>query len=408
MAMSARVALTCTLVLALAGGDARAEDPAKRRPVAVIELSDSPDGLALAKQLGQELNNDEALKPIDQLTLQPVLIEPTVEEDAAAIADARRYRQAAEDEISSYKFGDAARTAQAGLDRLASTTPTPAVTGPYAKLSFSLGAALLGERDAKQASLEFQLAHAIDPAFKPDAIRYLPEIVEAYESAIAAPRPSGKIDVTGTGRVYLDGRDTGADAPSTFDVPAGAHVVWLVGTDRASRSQRAVVEAGKSTNIAIPDVVLDQSRRVRRAKLALRSAPDPAARAAAMLELANLLQVRDAVLLTSVNGTIVVQTWRDRAPGFSALREYHPGKDTPAELLEPLLPPKKPVAPKVVVIPTLPHPIDTRAWYEKPRYQIAGGVTGAVLIGIAIYALSTWDRRVAWDGNPGFQTRPSP
>jgi hypothetical protein len=31
--------------------------------------------------------------------------------------------------------------------------------------------------------------------------------------------------------------------------------------------------------------------------------------------------------------------------------------------------------------------VDTRSWYQKPRYQIGGGVVGVVLIGVAVYAL---------------------
>ena len=55
--------------------------------------------------------------------------------------------------------------------------------------------------------------------------------------------------------------------------------------------------------------------------------------------------------------------------------------------------------------PLQPIEVDTRSWYEKPRYQIAGGAVGVVVIGVVIYALASWERSLKNDGNAGFEMR---
>ncbi|MBA2544735.1 MAG: hypothetical protein H0V17_34140 [Deltaproteobacteria bacterium] len=90
--------------------------------------------------------------------------------------------------------------------------------------------------------------------------------------------------------------------------------------------------------------------------------------------------------------------------GFSALREYKTG-EKPVDQLEPFLPPKIVIPPKPFKPFKPPIVVDTRAWYEKPSYRIAGGVTGAVAIGVVIYLLSSWDRSVFNSDDPGFEAR---
>ena len=86
---------------------------------------------------------------------------------------------------------------------------------------------------------------------------------------------------------------------------------------------------------ATPDV------QVKRARLALSRAQaqhDDAARAAAMKQLATLLGVGDAVMISKrPDGALQWETWRDRAPGFSAPQAYTTDQK-PDDILEGLGP----------------------------------------------------------------------
>jgi hypothetical protein len=423
--MSARLAAASALLCTLFGaGRVRAEDPAgepfptrsQARPVAVIELSDTEPGRLLARAIHDSLNERDDLKQLD-LAVQPALIDAITDLEAQRLDDARKLKQGAEDDLSSYKFPDAGTKAEQGQMKLHLVAPTPAVTALYAELSFVLGAARLGERKNAEAQGQFRLAHLINPAFKPDAIRYLPEVVQAYEVAIKAKVPPGMVAVSGTGKVVLDGREVGElfGSSQRVDSIAGPHVVWLVGSDREPRGDQKLVEPNRKTEFVIDDAKFGPAKKLQQLKVALKQAPDGAARAVAMQSLARELQVGDAVLVSGANGKLIVQTWRDRAPGFSALREYRE-TDKPADVLDPLGRPKR-----IVIQPPKPtcpagfdlvgtacikrkQPIDERAWWRKPKYQITGGVAAAVVLGVVIYGLSTWDRSLKSNPMAGFET----
>lgn len=412
---AALVVAACTLFF---GGAARAEDTTEgeppvvaperpRIPVAVIELGDFEANRILADALASELNNSKDLKPLDSPIAVNALRENHRDEDEEAIKNALDDKATAENAVTDYKFPEAASAADNGLFRLYRATPTPRVLALSAELAFLLGAARLGERQVEPANVAFRFARTLDPTFKPDAARYLREIVQAFESAVnVAPAGKGWISVGPVpGKVFLDGKERG-EAPQTLpDIAPGLHVVWLVGPDRDTNAIRVEVTAGRKAEATFLPETIDLRKRIKRARLALRTAPDPAARAAAMLNLARLLDVKHALLLTESNGKTIVQSWRDHSPGFSALREVKQG-DTPADLLAPFVPAKPtPRPPKRFDPPKPPIVVDTRAWYEKPRYQIGGGVVGAVVVGVVIYALASWERTLRSDGNPGFQTR---
>jgi hypothetical protein len=424
-------AVVCILVFGM--GQALAQDPPDgdvqfppqqpRRPVAVIELGDFEGNRQLAEQLSRELNNHPDLKPIDSSLAEDALRERYEDEDAQWLKLATEYKRKAEDLVASYKFPDAASDADNGMFQLHNATPTPRVVTLSAELAFLLGTARLGERKDKLAAEAFRLARTINPEFQPDAIRYLPEVVQAFDAAVKA-KPAGKgyIEVgPARGRIFLDGRAVFADgreigfAPQTLtNVPAGLHVVWVVSPELDTRATRVAVEPDKKVKAEIEPALIDTRKKILRARLALKTAPDPAARASAMQNLARLVEVKDALLLTEANGNTIVQTWREDALGFSALREKKKD-DKPGDLLVPLAPPKPiptrkdppPCPPGTSrVTPTSPCTkpivIDDRRWYEKPRYQIAGGV-GVVLLGAAIYALASWNRFFFNDQNPGFE-----
>ena len=214
-----------------------------------------------------------------------------------------------------------------------------------------------------------------------DLGRYLPEVVEFYASS----KPSAattKLTVIGHGRVWIDGIDSGS-APGTFDVREGEHVVQLTGDTRITRGDHVLVPAKAS--VEIPDQAASAELRVKRARLALHRAPDATARAGEMQVLARLLDIHDAVLSDMRNGGLAVQTWRDRAPGFSEFVAYHGQK--PIDLLLPLAPANPPEQPRLAVPFTPPLHVDETPWYQQ-RWVQGSAVLGAtmVVVGIVLYA----------------------
>ncbi|MBS1121142.1 MAG: hypothetical protein H6Q90_3370 [Deltaproteobacteria bacterium] len=397
--LAARTVVVCTLIcqVAIAWAQPASEAPPTRRPVAVIDLTETDAGEALAKDLGNELNNHLDLKPIDDQSLFAELLGAFKDEDADRLEDARKSRLSAQQRLSQFDFPTAAEHAIAGQDALAYATPTPAIVAVYAELSFVLGQARLGERKPDPAAAAFALTHQLDPGFTPDAARYLPEVVQAFEAARSVSAGIGKIAVTGTGRVWIDGKAVG-DAPAGFDAPAGQHVVWLTGPERDPRAKRVTVIAQRKVQADIDDAPTGLATRIRRARIALKHAPDASARASAMYQIAELLKVSDAVVLTGApGGGVIVQTWRDRAPGFSALREHTRGEQ-PSDLLAPLAPPPR-KAPKPVEPPPPKIPVVEKRWYQRTSYR-AGMIATGVAIVAGILAIRSIDRTVSLDPNP--------
>ena len=106
--------------------------------------------------------------------------------------------------------------------------------------------------------------------------------------------------------------------------------------------------------------------------------------------------VHDAVLIEKRGDGLEVQTWRDRAPGFTELHAYHDQK--PIDLLLPLAPAKAPELPPIT-FPNPPH-LDTTPWYAK-RWVQASAVSVVVvgIVGALMYA--TREQSVNWGANPG-------
>lgn len=395
--LPARVVVLCTLMCGVS--IARAE----RRPVAVIDLSGDPASARLAAELNPVLLGHPELQPIDDASIPPELYGPFRDDDQDHVAAATSSQRTAEGELARFSFEVAHRSATNGEEQLQQVLPTPPVLALYAQLAFLRGQALLGiPRRAAEAPAAFALAHRLDPTFVPDPARYLPDVVQAFDAAQQRWTGQGTLAVAGTGRLWIDGKDRGT-APAEVEVAAGPHVVWLTGPDRETTARAApAVEAGRAAKVEIPDAPASHALKVRRARAALRYAPDPAARAAAMRTLAELVGVRDAVLLTSANGKVIVQTWnastRDQAPGFSALRELE--GERPLDLLAPLAPPKPKVDDPGTQPPVQPPVVDTRRWYERRTVQasIAIGVVAAIIGGYYVYKAMT-DDTVGLDPN---------
>ena len=393
--LPARVALVCTLVFGVS--IARAE----RRPVAVIDLSGDPVTEKLAADLNPLLVGHPELQPIADASIPPELYGKFVDDDHDQYVKAGTNRENAEMSLARFELPNAEQLAGTGKEQLQLAFPSTKVLMLYSQLAFLRGQAMLGiPRQAADAPEEFALAHRLDSGFVPDAARYLPDVVQAFESAKKLPRWQGKgtLTIIGSGRVWIDGREQGT-APAEVEVDAGPHVVWLTGDDRTTSAKEVVVDIGKKTKLEIADTPVDMRLKVRRARAALRNAPDKAARGPAMLRIAKLVSVRDAILLNvSANGKPYYQVWTDGTlpdPGFSAQWEYKltakPSEkpDTPSKILEKLAPPKedkpKQEEPKKFV--------DDRRWWQRRPVQasIAVGVVAALIGGYYLYKFATDD-----------------
>ncbi|HEY5951310.1 MAG TPA: hypothetical protein VIV40_37715 [Kofleriaceae bacterium] len=377
------------LILAFAG-----TTHAERRQVAVIDLSASAPASQLAGELSKALNDHPDLKPLDNPVLTAALQGPFDDEDAPHLMRARKYKSDAEDALAQLDDATAARAARNGMDELAVVHPTAEMLGLYADLAFAYGQAQIGLRKPNDAALLFQLAHRLDPAKAPDPTRYQPNIVDAFRAAADKKTVTARLVVRGEGRVWIDGVEQGA-AGNQFETSEGQHLVQLTGPDRETRGDQVLVPSSAPLNIAAAKA--DTELKVKRARIALSRARDPAERASSMKKLATLLGVGDAVLIANEGTGLTVQTWRDREPGFSALVVHH--DEEPLELLRPLAPPKK-VEPKPEPIPLPPPIVVEKRWYQKNwvRASIAGGVIAGVVSAILIARrdqnLPPWDQDI--------------
>ena len=368
----------CSLVAITAS--ARAE----RRPVAVIDVSATVPARDLVRSLNTALNNHADLKPLDNPVINAALQGEFEDEDAPHVAAAKR-RKAEADDFLTQQLDDAnaARSAQQGMQELASVNPTyPEMLGLYADLAFAYGQAQLGLKKPNEASLAFQLAARLDPSRAPDPTRYPPNVMAAYSAAVKKPTIGAKLVVRGTGRVWIDGIELGP-AGEAYDTSEGLHVVQLTGPDRETRGDRVAVPSSEA-GLNLGDAKLTDELKVKRARIAMARARDATERASAMKKLTGLLGVGDAVLIVKDGTALRVQTWRNKEQGFSALVEHR--NEMPDELLRPLAPPStKEKRPEPVGPPPFVEP--PRPWYNKNwiRASIAGGVIVTV-VGAILYS----------------------
>ncbi|HTR51345.1 MAG TPA: hypothetical protein VMJ10_11605 [Kofleriaceae bacterium] len=371
--------------------------------VAIIDLTADSDSKGLHDAVYKALLDHWALSPMRTEAFNAALQGDFLDEDSAPLGDAAKRRAEADDKLARFDFQAARAAASEGLDTLVVATPS-AATAAAADLAFLAGVAELELRHGKDAAAFFAYAHRLSPAYAVDPIRYLPEIVQAYKQAASAPVETVKLSIQGFGHAWIDGLDRGA-APGTFDVAAGWHLVQLAGPELETAGK--VVAIDRAQTLPIGAASASDERRVQRARRALAQLPDDAvARAGAMNQLADLLKVHDAVLIwkRKEDGKLLVQTWRDRAPGFSTLREHD--KEPASELLAPLAPPAPPEPPPVVVPPPPPPAAheDEPAWYRRRWVQatVAGGVVVGI-VGAILYA-----RRTMSVEFPGTGQWPSP
>ncbi|HEX2689695.1 MAG TPA: hypothetical protein VHN14_23920 [Kofleriaceae bacterium] len=343
-----------------------------RRPVAVIDLSNDQAVRDVANKLLELLASHTELAP-PAISDGAALVDKPPADDEMRIASAQKKRLSAELNLAQRSFREAAIDAVEGQELLLRVTPRDAIA-LYADLALALGQSRLGEKKDAEAREAFALVYRLDPRRTLDDLHYLPEVVQAFEAAKQTPPGQGTIAVRGAGRVWIDGDEVGA-APGEFKVVLGRHVVWLTGPLRETEGKEVLVTETRRGDATIMDGTLTRPQKVVRFRLALAQAQDPAARAIAMTALATFVNVHDAVLLSAVNGKIIWQTWRDRAPGFSALKEL--GHDTPIEILKQLAPPPPDSDPEP---PPVHLPVVEKRWYQRPRVQL--GVVATLVVAI--------------------------
>lgn len=369
--------ILCALGLLLAGG-ARAH--ADRRPVAVVDLANEPATRELADELRAALDVHSELRTLPSSTDDAALIDRITDPDSAPLQRALAQKSLAEAQIQAFDHQRAIAYAREGQRELLTVTPSLAKK-TYADLAFVVGEALVAEQRLAEATVEFGVSYRLDPRTL-DPVRFVPDVINAYGAARAASTTKGKLEIKGTGTVWIDDDEIGL-APGTFDVVSGEHVVWLTGVERETRGKdHILVTAGATTVVDIEDAEAPRRTKVQRARQLLAGAADSSARSAAMKRLADLIGVKDAVLLWMTNGKVILQTWHDgtlRAPGFSAIRER--GNAKADELLLTLAPPKlvKEEEPPPLVIP-----LQTTHWYERRPYQVglAVGIAAAIVSGV--------------------------
>lgn len=390
--MAARVAAVCAALVGL-----RIAHAGDRRSVAVVSLSDDDVATQLAKALYDQLQVHWALRSLGDATLDAALEGPLTLDDQQAdhLKSAKEDLARAEDFLTQFEYKRAINEALGAQSELTWVEPTRMMP-LFADVTLVLGQAYLGDGKRDLAQHAFGLVHRLDPMRRLDPVRYLPEIVEAYNLSAPSTDPH-KLQVIGKGHVWIDGMDLGT-APGTFEVGVGVHIVQLTGIDRITRGE---IIKPESASVEIPDQGASKRLQVQRRRLQLAGAPDPAARAGAMQELARLLEVHDAVLIDRRGDDVDVQTWRDRAPGFSQLHAYRDQK--PIDLLLPLAPAKQPEDPRLA-IPFTPIPHDTTPWYHKRWAQASAvGVVVVGLVGVIVYAtreqtFSAWPSNPSYDG----------
>jgi hypothetical protein len=370
-----------------------------RRPVAVVDLSNDQGVRDVANKLLDLLASHTELAP-PAISDGAALVDRLPLEDEGRLTEAQRKRTAAEQNLLARDFAAAAKDAHDGQVILQNVNPRVA-RSLYADLGLALGQALLGDKKDAQARESFALTYRLDPRRTLDELHYLPEVVQMFEAVKKVNPGVGRIHVRGAGRVWIDGEEVGA-APGTFPASIGLHVVWLTDLLRETLGKEVVVTATQPGDATIVDAALPRPRKVVRYRTALADAQDPATRASAMKALAAFVNVHDAVLLSSSNGKISWQTWRDSDEGFGPIKEL--GRDNPTEILKQLAPPPVADVPEPPA-PMPAAPIVVPRWYQHRPVQlgIAAAIVAALVGGYMWVHYSEPDR--PW--NPDIGKMPS-
>jgi hypothetical protein len=410
-------------VLAVQVVPARAEDPPDaapgapvgdiepRRPVAVIDLSGDESVNILSNALYTAINHSDVLRYPDNPGLVPFLVDKLYDEDSDNIKRAINDLTSAQSRLDEANAPGATTQARNGQIELAQVVPTPQVQALYADLSLVIGLAMLDEGRLQEATYAFALTHRMDPTRELDPARYPPDTVAAFKHASETKQKLVTVEITGTGHLWIDCADRGNAPAKLDDIEVGDHVITVSGFDRQTTALLPVQPSPAITDppvpphsatitasvaLDVPELGADVARKVQRARLALSRAQakgDDVARAGAMKQLATLLGVGDAIMISKrPDGKLQWETWRDRAPGFSAPKEFTNQK--PEDILEGIAPPRRQLAIRSgVPVPFTPRLIPEQQWYEKGWVQISGA-TGVILVVAGVILLATREHAI--------------
>lgn len=395
------------------GDEPQAEENPVRRQVAIIDLTadDSVTG-GLYTDLWTAIGNSEVFKIPNKRSLDTWLTGKFLDEDSDHIAAAKIALTSALTRLDEANAPTAVSEARTGEAELAHVVPTSEVRSVYTDLSLVIGLALLDEGKLQEASYALALVHRLDPTRELDPARYPPDTVAAFNHASEAKRAVLTLEIKAAGHVWIDFVDRGM-APGTFDnIEVGEHVVTVSGIDRITTPVLPILPTKgtkplpprpailkMSTVIEVPDANADDPLKVQRARLALaraQAARDDVARAGGMKRMADLLGVADAVMISKrADGKLQWETWRDRAPGFSAPQAYTNQK--PEVVLEGLGPPRRPLSIRAIGPSPFMGPIVVeQQWYDKGWVQISGAA-GVIVVIVGIILLSTRDRPIGFN-----------
>ncbi|CAN5547865.1 hypothetical protein BH11MYX1_BH11MYX1_42380 [soil metagenome] len=394
----ARVAICVVLATLQAVRPALADDPpatdadapVERRQVAIIDLTEDDQVRTLSGALYTAINQSDGLMIPNTRDYDRDLTGHLVDEDGISLNNATNARAEAQASLDETKASDAGTVARRGEQDLARIVPTADAQALYAELSILVGLAALDQGHAQESNLALSLAQRLDPSRQLDPARYPPDVVAAWKRAVDSKPELVTLEVKGTGRVWIDFVERGP-APGVFkDLEVGDHVITVTGFDRKTWGEPHDLIG--TTILVVKDDPADNHQKVARARLALSRAQasgDDVARAGAMHQLATLLGVGDAVMISKrPDHRIQWETWRDRAPGFSAPKEFTTQR--PEEMIEGLSGPRRPLPGRPEILPFKPPIVLERRWYEKRWVQAsAAGTLLAVVVGGILIAYRT-------------------
>jgi hypothetical protein len=356
------------------------------RVVAVIDATGDADGAALAMRIGAAVSPADGLAPVADQPAARALFAPLLDEDAAVAADARAALDQADEALGAFNDTTALGAAAAGETRLLAAAPRPAIVELLSNLVFTEGLARF-PNDPDGARLAFAEVHRLTPDRVLDPARFVPEVIEAYESSGRGDPGTGMLDVQADGPgtdVWVDGVKAGA-VPSQLALPAGIHFVSVTGEDAVTTGARVRVVRGQDAPLHVTVGRADLTTRIARMRRRLLEAPDDAARAAAIGQLARAVGTDAAVVVVRDGDKLGTRVWRDAAPGLGPVVAF---TDEPRQVLEPLVPPPPPPPDDGHLPPIkLPPPPPSTPWWKKTWVREVAAIGAIVVVGsVATYA----------------------
>jgi hypothetical protein len=337
-------------------------------------------------RIGLALDPAQGLAPLGDAPTARALYAPILDEDAAVITDARASLDQAQDALGAFNESSALGAAATGETKLLAAAPRPTVVELLANLVFTEGLARF-QNDPAGSRLAFAEVHRLTPDRVLDPKHFFPEVIAAYEAAGRGDPGTGMLDIQVDGpgaEIWIDGARAGG-APAQIAVPAGIHFVSITGDEAVTTGARVRVESGQTAALHLTIARAEISTRLTRMRRHLLDAPDDAARAATIAQIAKTIGTDAAVVVVRSGDALGTRIWRDQAPGLGPVVAF--AAATPQQVLEPLVPPPPPPPDEHDRLPRPPPPPPGPAWWKKTWVREAAAIGAIVVVGgIATYA----------------------